>query len=158
MGTSAIYRFSQYKPLTRSLLKWMFVMTLQTSTGRLASTVGSTVPWEKTSLRRLAWTCMVSGVLTPSTIPLMELARLIGLKGKKRTRSGSPIVMSKTHLLIIPSRSQMSIGNATRRRSPNMGNERALVALFRDNVAQMTCHDRHPRDLLLNIIGCSGNI
>merc|ERR1712083_865373 len=40
--------------------------------------------------------------------------------------------------------SQMSIGNAMRRRSPNMGSERALVALFRDNVARMTRHDRHP--------------
>merc|ERR1712187_764522 len=106
---------------------------------------GSTVPWEKTSLRRHAWTCMVSGVLTPSTLPRMELARLIGLRGKKRTRSGSPIVMSKIHLLITPSRSQMSIGNAMGRRSPNMGSEHSFVALFWDNVAPMLRHDRHPR-------------
>merc|ERR1712113_546777 len=102
-------------------------------------------PWEKTSLRRLAWTCMVSGKPKPSTTPRMELARLIGLKGKRRTRSGSPIVMRKTHLHITPSRSQMSIGNAMRRQSPNMGFERALVALFRVKAAHMTRHDRHPR-------------
>merc|ERR1712113_101554 len=144
-GTLAIWRSSHKKPLTHSLLNWILVIPLQKSIGRLVSTVESTVPWEKTSLRRHAWTCMVSGVLTPSTLPRMELARLIGLRGKKRTRSGSPIVMSKTHLLITPSRSQMSIGNAMGRRSPNMGSEHSFVALFWDNVAQMRRHVRHPR-------------
>merc|ERR1712187_58566 len=145
MGTLAIWRSSHKKPLTHSLINWILVIPLQKSIGRLVSMGGSTVPWEKTSLRRHAWTCMVSGVLTPSTLPRMELARLIGLRGKKRTRSGSPIAMSKTHLLITPSRSQMSIGNAMGRRSPNMGSEHSFVALFWDNVAQMRRHDRHPR-------------